>query len=294
VEGHRLEEALPYFVVGPEGLALILCRWQTESPIPVWLPPNASEEQAAVLARALAAWEGAGIGVRFAPRAWTTEPPVAGLVIEIVAPEETASAAANTIADCAIPQQVGADPGVGETVAAQIRYASIHLTAVRPDLLGRGIPLSSAELLGAAVHELGHALGFAGHVARGGSLMSSHGQVDAVRRWGRRLEAGEPLDAPNLAALYAAPSGVRVGWLPLSRAQIDPIRAVSAAATRAGLRGPFARVGEASARILWRDVRDRSAAVVVFDWPAVVVEPGLLEPRPNRLARLLVERGSGP
>lgn len=292
VSGHRLEHALPYFALAEDGLALFLCRWSTAEPIPVWLSPRAPAERLLVLERALAAWEGAGLGVRFQSRTWTDRPPLSGIVIELLEPEAIASVeAANTVADCGIPQEA---PSAGEApIDAALQYASIHLYSDRPDALGRFVPLTAEELLGAAIHELGHALGFAGHVDRGGSVMSAHGQLDATRRWGRRVDRGEPLDEPSLAALYAAPSGVRVGRLPLARAQLDPLRELSAVATHAGLRGPFSRVGDRSARLLWRDVPGASVAVIVLDWPQVLLEPARLEPRLNRSARLLVSAASG-
>lgn len=293
VDDHRLEEALPYFALGDDGLALFLCRWPSETPIPVWLPPQASDDQAAVLERAVAAWQGAGLGIEFAVDRWQETPPLAGIVVELVDPNpDAAGDAANTIADCAVPQQVSrpSEDTPGAPVDAVLQYASIHLSSKREDLLGRQQQLSSTELLGAAVHELGHALGFAGHVARGASVMSSHGQLDAVRRWGKRIERGEPLSAPTLAALYAAPSGAWVGWLPLERGQLDPVRAVAALATAVGMRGPWVRVGEVSSRMLWRDERARSAAVVVLDWPAVLHDPARFDARLTRRARMLVER----
>ncbi len=293
VDGHRLEETLPYFALGEDGFALFLCRWSNAAPVPVWLPPNASPDQRAVLEQAVAAWQGAGLGISFEVGTWQGAPPLAGIVVEIVDPSARAIAtAADTIADCAIPQEVvkPSEDAPALPVDAELQYASIHLTVERPDLLGRPVPLSRSELLGATLHELGHALGFAGHVKRGESVMSAHGQMDAVRRWGERIEAGEPLSAPSVLALYAAPSGARVGWLSLQRRQLDPIREVSGIATGLGLRGPYSRVGEASSRMLWRDDRGSSVGVVILDWPRALHEPATLEPRPNRRARVLVEQ----
>jgi hypothetical protein len=263
----------------------------------VWLTGAVSAEESEILELALAAWEGAGIGVRFDARSGVGEPPSSGIVIEIVEPEEPgeASSSASTVADCAVPMEVPPDPDDRETgapVDAALYYASIHLRRSLPDLVGRGVPLSRAELLGAAVHELGHALGFPGHASRSGSIMAAHGQVDAARRWGRRLAAGERLEAPTLAALYAAPSGVRVGWLSLTRGQSDPIRALTAVASSVGLRGPYARVGSGSARVLWRDSKENSSAVIVLEWPQVLRGSARFEPRLNRRARLLLERAS--
>lgn len=289
VPGHRLGEALPYFALAGDDLALFLCRWVGDGPVPVWLPASATPAETAVLERALQAWEGAGLGVRFAPRPWQDEPPQAGIVFELVEAQagEGTAGTGDTIVDCAIPVEV--DAASESPVDAELQYASIHLRRSLPDALGRPVPLAASELLGAAIHELGHALGFPGHVARGPSVMVAHGQVDAARRWGRRIESGETLEAPTLAALYAAPSGVRVGRLPLTRSQADPLRAVTAVASRAGLRGPYVRVGTHSARILWRDGHHRSFSVVMLDWPAVLHDPARLEPRLDRQARLLLE-----
>jgi hypothetical protein len=292
IADHRLEEALPYFALSQDGLGLFFCRWSAQAPIPVWFPPEATPEQTAVFETALTAWEGAGLGIRFESQAWQGEPPRSGIVFELIDPlTDRAASAANTIADCAIPVEVAqpSDEAPGSSVDAELQYASIQLTTRRLDLIGRPLSLSSTELLGAAVHELGHALGFPGHVARGPSVMSAHGQMDAARRWGKRIEAGETLEAPTLAALYAVPSGARVGFLPLTRAQLDPIRELSDVATRVAMSGPYGRVGETSARIFWRDETGRSAAVIVLDWAATLRDPARLDPRFNRRARVLVE-----
>ena len=291
--GHRLFESTPYFAPGSDGVALFLCRWVGDAPIPVWLPPTATPAEAAVLERALSAWEDAPLGVRFSVRTWRDAPPLAGIVFELLdagaadGPVGTAS----TIADCAIPSELARDPpeGPAAPVDAELQHASIHLRRSIADLIGRAVPLSETELLGAAVHELGHALGFSGHVARGDSVMSAHGQIDSARRWGRRIEAGEPLEAATLAALYAVPSGARVRWLPLERRQVARLVELSGRAAAAGLRGPWVRVGSESARLFFRDDAGEIYAAVVLDWLAVQREPERFQARLNRRSRLLVD-----
>ncbi len=291
--GHRLVESPPYFAPGPDGVALFLCRWAGGTPIPVWLPAIATPAETVVLERALSAWEDAGLGVHFDVRSWREAPPLAGIVFELLdagAPDGPVGTA-STIADCAIPPEVSPDPPEGPVapVDAELQYASIHLRRSFADLIGRLVPLTETELLGSAVHELGHALGFPGHVTHGDSVMSSHGQIDSVRRWGRRIEAGESLEVPTLAALYAVPSGARVRWLPLERAQLARLAELSGRAAAVALRGPWVRVGSESARLFFRDDTGESYAAVVLDWRAVQHEPARFQARLNRRARLLVD-----
>ncbi len=331
--GHRLGDASPYFAPAGDGLALFLCRWSTAHAVPVALPSDASPEERELLLRALAAWEGAGLGLEF-----QLGPPISGadsrrgIEIEFVDDPEPGAPAGSgdTVADCAIAATDAASPAALITpeltalvtpeltalitpeltalvtpeltalvtpeltalVAAELEFASVYLRRARLDLLDRAVPLSSTELLGAAVHELGHALGFSGHVAWGSSLMSAHGQLDAARRWGRRLEAGRALDAPTLAALYALPSGVRVGSLRLDDAKLAPLLALARAAQGAELDGPFVRVGEPSARFFWRDRAGASVAAVIANWDRVVREPGLFFVRMNLSARTLLRRSA--
>jgi hypothetical protein len=294
-----LQDAVPYFAPASQGLALVLCRWSTAAPIPVWLPPYASATETRAIELALTAWEGAGLGVRFARTSQNAEgpdreePPSLGIVFEIVGARRGGPAgAADTIADCSVPEEVADAEQSDAPVDAELQYASIHLRRELRNELGRAVPLTETELLGAVVHELGHALGFPGHVAGPGKLMSAHGQVDMARRWGRRIQRGEPLEAPTLSALYAVPSGVRVGWLPLGRAQQDPLRTVAALATRSSLRGPWVRVSSESARILWRHAQGHSASVVIRQWSVALRDPSRFDARLNRLARLLVEQAA--
>lgn len=293
VFGHQLQDAAPYFAPAKGGLALILCRWSTAAPIPVWLPPYASSDETHAIGLALAAWEGAGLGLRFVTQTWTDAPPLSGIVFEILDLRRAGpSGAADTIADCAVPVQVAAPSPGAAPVDAALEFASVHLRRELRNEIGRPVPLTETELLGAVIHELGHALGFPGHVVRPGSVMSAHGQVDTARRWGARIQEGEVLDAPTLRALYATPSGVRVGWLPLGGSQALPIATVSSLAAGSGLTGPWVRVGSESARILWRHPKGQSVAVVIGSWRATLREPSRFEARLTRLARMMVEQAT--
>ena len=201
---HRLADSPPYFAPAVGGLALFLCRWPRTRAIPVALPSDALLADREVLAAALAAWQRAQLGISFATGA--LDESGRGIEIEFIelADGDEQPATGDTIVDCRIPDGELLQP-MQEPLAAELHYASIHLHRSRPDKLGRAIPLEPAELLGAAVHELGHALGYPGHVALGDSVMSAHGQADAARRWGRRLRAGARLEEPALRALYAVP-----------------------------------------------------------------------------------------
>ncbi len=302
---HRLADASPYFAPSAAGLALFLCRWPTGREVPVALPVDATAAERELLLVALDAWQAAGLGVSFRVAERVPGPlPRRGIEIDFVDdPERGAPAGSgDTVADCAIAGDTGqlraaTDSTSGEPpgqlpIAAELEYASVYLRRVLPDSLGRSQPLSSTELLGAAVHELGHALGFAGHVASGDSVMSAHGQIDSARRWGRRLEAGSPLDAPTLRALYALPSGVRVGWLPLRDAQLGSLRALAGRAESARLRGPFVRVAEHSARLFWRERDGASCVLAVPDWSRVVRDPERFAPLLNKRARALLREGA--
>jgi hypothetical protein len=298
---HRLVDAPPYFAPSATGLALFLCRWPTDRAIPVALPADATAAESALLRAALRAWQTAGLGVSFRVSERAPGPlPRRGIEIDFVDDPERGApvGSGDTVADCAIAAEAGrvaadaqrpsGEPPGALPISAELHYASVYLRRALPDLLGRSQPLSSTELLGAAVHELGHALGFSGHVASGGSVMSAHGQIDSARRWGRRIEAGGSLDAPTLRALYALPSGVRVGWLPLRDAQLEPLRALAGRAESARLRGPFVRVAERSARLFWREPDGASCVLAVPDWSRVLRDPERFAARPNSRARALL------
>jgi hypothetical protein len=243
----RLGDSTPYALPIDGELVLFLCRWPTPAAIPIRLPPEASPAQRDALEAALAAWEGAGLGVRFERGA-----PL-GRGIELRFVTDVAQGAgrartATTVADCALDAAGGAR---GEKLAAQLVAASIELRAESVDPLGRRVELSDAELAGTALHELGHALGFQGHVRVGQSAMRF--QVDAVRSAGRRVLAQSGFRDPAMSALYAVPSGAVVGRLRLPPDRTFPVDRMLVWVRSGELVGPIARMGDLEGQLLFRD-----------------------------------------
>jgi hypothetical protein len=124
------------------------------------------------------------------------------------------------------------------------------------------------------LHELGHALGFQGHVARGSSVLSR--SVDTVQRVGRRVLAGHPLEAPAVRALYAVASGRVVARSRVAAARTRPFDAMQALARSRDLSGPFVRVGDRLARMAWLPGSGPPYIIWVPDVAAVLADPDRL------------------
>ena len=116
-------------------------------------------------------------------------------------------------------------------------------------MVGREVQLTEDELVGAALHELGHALGFAGHVSTPDSVMAR--TTDTVRRFGRDLRRGRGFSAPSLAALYAVPSGTVVGRVALAASSAALFDAVMKLAGSRGWQGPIVRAGDSAVSLSW-------------------------------------------
>jgi hypothetical protein len=237
----------PYALPVDGRLTWLLCRWPDGEPIPVALPGEAGEAEAAALEAALAAWERT-LGVRFERRAaGQLAGELAGLPktgIEIELREALPAFAANTVAECAVdPAALAPEAGPPKArLPARIVYASVHLA--------RGDP----RLAGAALHELGHALGFQGHAGRGPTAMVT--ATRSVRERGERALAGEALEDAALEALYAVPSGRVLARGPLPAGRTAALDALLARARLEGWRGPWLRLGDDEGRIAWLDPRD--------------------------------------
>ena len=271
---HRLADLTPYILPVGGSAVFFLCRWPVDEPIPVRLPPDTTDEEQAGFDSVLQAWEGAGLGVRFAAGA----PPGdgAGIEVRFIEPPEGADSsaqAANTITDCEIVPG-GLAGELGDVVPARLVFASIHMWRGGFDAVGRKVPHSNAEFLGSALHEFGHALGFQGHASVGRSVMVR--ETDVSRRSGASLAKGKPFSDQTLRALYAVPNGTVVKRAPIPRSRTDRFARMVAIAAERDLRGPYARVGDVDGQVAWRSESGFEYALRIYDVRGVLRNPATL------------------
>ena len=219
--------ARPYVWASAGEVELRSCRWSTESPIEVALAPGASAAEERVLDAALASLTEVGPGVRF-QRARGGSLRVR-FVDGAITRADGSPGTGRTVADCRLEPPT-------RLVAAQLEVAR-HTP---PDWRGRTPALADDELAGALLHELAHALGVAGHAARGDELLAA--APEAARRASRRALEGERSRSPALAALYARPTGEVLARRPVEAwrtAELDRLaRARPSAGSPAHSSGP--------------------------------------------------------
>lgn len=287
VDGHHLDESTPYFWPRDGALALFFCRWADGSEIPVALPPEATPDELRALEAALRAWEGAGLGIRFRRVPSGQEQLTIQILDESV---ETAIGAGvgSSVVDCRLARDPGA-AGAGP-LPAEITNALVRVARRTPkDFRKRDKVLTPEQQAGIALHEIGHALGFQGHVSSGNTAMVL--SRDDVTLRGRALLKGEGARDPTLRALYALPSGAIYRRVPVSPARTEPLDRLAAVAAQRGFRGPFVRVGDRDGRVFWRDETGEEYGITVTDVKRLLREPEKLVLMPEAAARELLEAG---
>jgi len=251
---HRLFDATPYLLPVRGELVEFLCRWPTERPLRIHLPADATPDEQRALDAALAAWESAGLGVRFERVARDR----AEIEVAFLSPERTTRAEGTgyTLADCRLTD-AGPAATAGARLPARLERARIRIVRRETDEWdARDHAWFAGEVAGVALHELAHALGFQGHVRFvGGVLAGDTRETTAV---GRAVLRGESFSEPTLRALYALPSGLVLARRPVSSARTAPLDA-----RLAGAAGPLVRVGDRSARIFWREARGERGVTLV-------------------------------
>ena len=270
VRGHRLGQATPYLLPRADELLLFLCRFERGARLRVALPEQATAGERELLQLALAAWTEAGLGLSLAA---ASEGEPADISIGIGAVGQGFSARTGT--ECGL---AGVDASDG-VLPARLVAAEIELRRADLDVRRHVVPLSPEEFLGSALHELGHALGFQGHVRGGSSVMVRN--VETVRGIGRRLLAGQPFRDASLEALYRIESGVVVGRTPLPEGRTRAVDRLLAIAAARGFRGPVVRVGDRGARISWWDEDARRLSIHVPDLMEVLRDPASLRLQPG-------------
>jgi hypothetical protein len=239
IDGQRLAQITPYAWPHHDTLRWFTCRWQLDRPLRVSLPPDLAARDRELLLQALASLESAGLGLRIDAHATPERADV-----HLALADADAGKSGRTSADCAVHE-------AGDRLAAELVRADVSLQRNGQNMIGKVVALSEAEWVGAAIHELGHALGFQGHVRSGPGPMVRN--VEEVRAIGRRVLRGEPLSAPSLRALYSLPSGTLLRRDSLAAGRTRELDRLDALARERGYRGPFLRVGDVSALIDWRE-----------------------------------------
>jgi len=264
-EGQRLGDTPPYFWPRGEEAWLFLCRFDTREAISVALPDNASAEERRDLELAMVSWERAGLNVRFREAAREERAQIVVLYDDSRGPAAASIAGTGlTVTDCRVGESSGSGPRPPAVVDARLVRATIFLRRSNPDTLGREVPISDDERLGAALHEFGHALGFAGHVGAGPSIMTT--TTERIRAVAKRVRGGEVLFAPSLVALYAVPNGTVVGSAALAPQAGEELAAARRIAEARGWRGPFVRVGERNAQLHYRDDVAMAGRLEIVDY----------------------------
>jgi hypothetical protein len=287
IRGQRLGDANPYVLPYDGRVRFFHCRWPTDAPIDVSLPPDASEAERRAIEAALEAWEHAGLGVSFArvPEApHGIEMRFVGGTVDTAAGQDTA----NTVVDCAIAPldaQDGADVAGAALASARIRIARI----TNPDMQGHQRPLTEGELAGTALHELGHALGFQGHARQGDTVMVS--ETERVAHAGADLLRGRGFADASLRALYRLPNGAMVSDAAVDRCRTELVDRMAALAASNALAGPFLRMGETAGRVFWRDAEGREYGLVVAHVVPARRHPERLVVLPERRVRDSLARG---
>ena len=134
-------------------------------------------------------------------------------------------------------------------------------------------------MLGALLHELGHALGYQGHTRKGGTVMVR--TTGEVRRRGRAVRSGEIFRDAAVEALYRVPNGTVLGRTTLSDGETSPVDRIADVAVARDLSGPLLRSGDDSARIAWRSRLGTKYVIEIPDIEGVVRNPESLRIVPS-------------
>lgn len=270
VRGERLRDMTPYVLPRHDELWLFLCRWPDGDPVRTAFPADATPRERELLRLALDAWQAAvkTLELRVVP-----DPKEADIVFEIGAMELEFTAKAG--AECFARARDG-------RLDAQLVHARVLLRRSMPDTLGRDTDLADAEWLGAALHEIGHALGFQGHERLGSGIMVQ--VVERVLAQGRAVLDGKPLHAPSLVALYRLPSGAVVARPALPEGRTAAIDRLAELAAEKGYSGPLVRVGDTAARIAWLGGQGSTVEMYLPDVRAALAAPARLRIQPDIIA----------
>lgn len=249
--------------VSERTLLLVTCRWPDDEGVPVL-------------------WEGLGEREAWARDALRSlSDGIAGVDLRLVLNPVSAPGPRIEISTVAAEGSAGPD-GVGDTwtecdmtrdgpgrVRGTVRLARIAMRPGRTDVVGRWRAVERDAWTGGLMHEIGHALGFQGHVWSDASLLSR--SEDRLRRAGRAAARGEASSDATLEALYRLHPGRILERRPLAPSTRGWLRKIEEDLGE-GARGPFAVVGDQRARLEWERVDGTRLQLVFPHWRAQLGE----------------------
>jgi hypothetical protein len=263
--GKRLGDLIPYPAPDADGLSLLACRWPSDRPIPVRL-------------------ELTGPHLEWATRALVSLSE-GSRRFEFVIESTSASAVGNATEVRGIDvvgivsHQASGPIGVGDTLVGcdvsdprsdrfgSLTGARIEMRAFVRDQIEEPVEVSDVDWTAAFLHELGHALGFQGHVRGGASILVRDQTL--LRRAGRAALAGRPWPDPTLDALYTLEPGHVLGRRALSRQSQIWVRSTNEDFEDAG-HERRAVVGDRHARLEWRSASRSGLELHLPFWPRQV------------------------
>ncbi len=240
----RLGDLTPYPALQGGAVKLISCRWPATRPIRVRLRVSGERYDWARRAVESLSRGSSQLQLEILSEAWDVSDSAALIDVVEVASEDEAGpqGAGDTLVSCDVSS--GPQAALGTLTRAEIAMRSV----VR-DGLDRPVPLSAEEWTGAFMHELGHALGFQGHVRSGESVLVL--DQDRLRVVGRRALSGAAWRDDTLEALYLLEGGRLLGWREIAPQTQHWLDAVEAQLGGRGI-GPSASVGDRNARLEWK------------------------------------------
>jgi hypothetical protein len=289
-QARALARTMPYLLPAAGWITWFVCRHDTSLPVLVSLVGEASVDEEAALDAALAALARSVDELRFV-RVPPHQATIQVAFVEGLVAREKGKDQANTIADCAVGPEA-LDGEAPAALPATLERAWVRVGRGGPqDALGRERSLSAAELTGVVLHELGHALGLAGH-REGGGIMTRN--LEAFARLGARALQREPIDNPALAGLYRLPSGTVLARTSVSPARTHLVRRMARLAAESEAQGPFVRVGDEIARIYWLDAKARDYGLQIGHLEELLRHPDELVILPEPRTRRALPRSNDP
>lgn len=285
--GQRLGDMLPFPALDGDRIILLACRFPTGPKIRVAGDGPGWSEQWARWAISALDREARGYHLELLT---PSSPDVDRGDLEIqvrsmeLASETGPRGLADTLSECDVSRKDGTNGAFrGLLVKSEIRIKRSRL-----DWTGVSREAMADEWVGALMHEIGHALGFAGHAARGDSILVR--EQSRLRASGRRALAGEAWRDETLEALYRLRPGQKLGSRPLRAETISILHEIreivardsSASSRRVEMRSS---VGDREGRIQWQLSDGSRLGIRLKNWRDELESGGEITFVPDRATR---------